>query len=112
MSQLGEAATCLQKGLLLLSFMLIPGDGLDACIATDSSSLQMEAEVMKNAIPQKNTLHTIAKNAQEHLSFDTLEANEGISRRDRRQWLEVCSCRIYLRLPQFSRLLKCTLLDN
>lgn len=47
MSQLGEAAACLQRGLLFLSLMLTLGDGVDDHIATDSSSLQMEAEVMK-----------------------------------------------------------------
>lgn len=42
---------------------------------------QTEAEIMKNAISQKNRLYAIPENV--HLSFDTLEK---IVQRDRRHW--------------------------
>ena len=61
------------------------GDRMDDHGATDSSrcwrrctlsKLQTEAEIMKNAISQKNRLYATPENVQEHLSFDTLENTE------------------------------------
>lgn len=77
------------------------GDGVDACLATERYALskwQMEAQVRKNALAQKNTLQTRAKNVQEHLSFGTLEANERYPGETGDKGLGVCSYHIYLRL--------------
>lgn len=72
------------------------GDSMDGHVATDSSrcwrgytfsKLQVEAEIMKNAIPQKNRLYTIPENVQEHLNLIYWRQGKGApGRQETKDW--------------------------